>query len=324
MKMRRILPDLVLVLPALAADWNPRAAADYLDARQKQWFAWPAATANGAPCVSCHTGVTYLLARPALRRVLGESQPTAYETGLLDSLRGRLRKRTPKELYPKATEPHLSENAAVESVFAAWFLRTPDAFSRMWALESENGAWAWNSYDLNPWEMPESAYFGAALAALAVGPDRAAHPESARLMSYLKREFAAQPLQNRLVAVWAGVVPAADRQATLDEVWREQSADGGLPLEALGPWKKHEKAAPTAGSNAYATAFAAAIVQKAGVPASDPRVARALDWLKSHQDPKGFWDASSMNKVYGADSVPAGFMRDAATGYAALALAGGR
>ena len=36
----------------LHADWNPRAAADYLDARQKAWFAWAPAKASGGPCIS--------------------------------------------------------------------------------------------------------------------------------------------------------------------------------------------------------------------------------------------------------------------------------
>lgn len=71
----------------LAADWNPRLAAQYLDGRQKEWFAWPQAASAEGPCVSCHTGLPYLLARPALRRILGEAQPTEYETGLLNRLR---------------------------------------------------------------------------------------------------------------------------------------------------------------------------------------------------------------------------------------------
>src|ERR1700753_3408765 len=102
MRMRILLPGILAALSAWAGDWSPRAAADYLDGRQKQWFAWRAANSYGAPCVSCHTGASYLMARPALRRLLGEAQPTAYETGLLDSLRGRLPKRTPKELFPNA------------------------------------------------------------------------------------------------------------------------------------------------------------------------------------------------------------------------------
>ena len=67
--------------PAVAADWNPRLAAQYLDSRQKEWFAWPRANAGAKPCISCHTGMTYLLARPALRKALGEDMPTEYEVG---------------------------------------------------------------------------------------------------------------------------------------------------------------------------------------------------------------------------------------------------
>src|SRR5205814_1623459 len=83
---------LLLAGAASAGDWNRQGAAEYLDARQKAWLAWPAANGNGVPCVSCHTGMPYLLARPALRQALGESGRTAYETALLDSLRSRLDK----------------------------------------------------------------------------------------------------------------------------------------------------------------------------------------------------------------------------------------
>src|SRR5438128_11231395 len=98
------LPALVafIALPAFCADWSPRLAADYLDSRQKAWFAWPAANAGeNGPCLSCHTGLTYLLARPALSRALGESAPTAYESGLLDALRRRLDKKPPQEFSPR-------------------------------------------------------------------------------------------------------------------------------------------------------------------------------------------------------------------------------
>jgi hypothetical protein len=83
----RLVLLFVCVAPAFGADWNPRLAADYLDARQKAWFEWPIANGNAKPCVSCHSSATYLLARPALRSALGEKEPTVYETGLRDSLR---------------------------------------------------------------------------------------------------------------------------------------------------------------------------------------------------------------------------------------------
>src|SRR5262249_25263596 len=160
-------------------------------------------------CVSCHTGMTYLLARPALRRVLSETRPTEHETALVETLRARLSKRAPIDLYPKAKEPHLSEEAAVESIFAALFLGDSAALDRMWSSQATTGGWAWNNFDLDPWETADSAYYGAALAALAVKSGPAAYrdrPEARRLSGYLSREFASQPLHNRLMAIWAGAV----------------------------------------------------------------------------------------------------------------------
>ena len=151
----RFLAVALLAFPVLAADWSPRAAADYLDARQKEWLAWPSSNlADGKKCVSCHTGLTYMLARPALRRALNENSPTEYETALLDSLRSRVSKRAPLDLYPKATEPHLSEQAAVESVLAAMLLHSSESLDRMWTLQSPTGAWAWSNFYLDPGRPP--------------------------------------------------------------------------------------------------------------------------------------------------------------------------
>jgi squalene-hopene/tetraprenyl-beta-curcumene cyclase len=315
----RVVLALAVCLPALAADWNPRAAAEYLDGRQKEWAAWPGSSlADGNKCVSCHTGLTYLMARPALRRVLKESQPTEYETALVDTLRTRVAKREPKELYPKGSEAHVLESSAVESIFAALFVKSPDAYDRMWSFQKPAGAWAWNSFELDPWETPESSYFGASIAAMAAR-GQAPRPEAAKLKQYLEEGFSRQPLHNRLIAIWAGAAPASGRKSSIDELWGKQASDGSWTLDALGPWMKHEKAAPASGANAYATAFAAAALRRADVV--DPRLTRALEWLKSHQDPKGYWDAASMNKVYAPGSMMSGFMRDAATAYAVVALA---
>ncbi len=166
--------------------WNPRLAAEYLDARQKEWFAWPKANASGSPCVSCHTGVTYILARPALRRALGESAPTAYEVGLTEPLRARAGKRGPKDLFPNVTaEPILSQLTGVEAIFATLFLtlekpggphlsvEAQQAFERLWSVQSREGktrgSWAWFDFDTDPYETADSRFYGATLAALAVG-----------------------------------------------------------------------------------------------------------------------------------------------------------
>ena len=319
-----------------AADWSPRKAADYLDARQKEWFAWPTANASGTPCVSFHTGLTYLLARPGLRHVLGESAPTQYETGLLDALRARVEKKASQDLTPASGKtPTAAQSLGVESILSVLFLRTQPALDQMWALQHRDGnlkgAWAWFSLELDPWEMPESSYFGATLAALAVaGPPKENRPDRvSELVSYLRREAAAQPLQNRLMLLWAATrLPEAlepdVRKSILDEAWKKQQADGTWTIESLGPFQKHDKAPAAKGNTAYATALTAFLLEQAGVTSSDARLARALGWLRSHQEPEGYWEGESMNKTYPAGSMEIRFMRDAATGFAAMALLGGK
>jgi squalene-hopene/tetraprenyl-beta-curcumene cyclase len=242
-------------------DWNPRLAAQYLDGRQKEWFAWPRAKAEGGPCVSCHTGMTYLLDRPALRRALRESEPTPYEIGLLDGLRARVAKRDAQELAKKPASPRVgSRSRFLCSVSGAqgrgrvaprFSAEAEQAFDQLWSLQVKDGkakgAWPWFSYDLDPWETPESAFYGAAIAALAAGSAPAEYrdrPEiRARvnaLTQYLQREQETQPLHNRLTLLWAssklpGALPESMRQPLIDEILQKQQAEGGWTAESLGP-----------------------------------------------------------------------------------------
>jgi squalene-hopene/tetraprenyl-beta-curcumene cyclase len=343
---------LLAVVPLAAADWNPRLAAQYLDGRQKLWVAWPRALESGVPCVSCHTSLPYLLARPALRGALGESGRTPYETELLDGVLTKLDKTSGPDLFPKLTKgPLAGQIYGTNIVLAAALLAMDDArssrgmqpateraFQRMWAGQERTGpaagAWLWTSVDLDPWETADSPFYGAALAALAAGSAPGAYqakPEirenMARLKSYLERAQSSQPLHNRLALMWAAeklpaVLAARDRQAILREVRRKQAPDGGWSLESLGSFKPHASAPISQGSNAYATAWTAFVMERAGIDRADRTLERALAWLKSHQDAQlGFWEASSMNKPYEAGSMQIQFMRDAATGYAAAALA---
>jgi squalene-hopene/tetraprenyl-beta-curcumene cyclase len=339
--MLRLLTLLAVVMftvtatTVVTADWSPAAAARYLDGRQKQWFEWkPAQSANG-PCVSCHTGMTYLLARPALRRVLNETEPTMYERGLLDRLRTRVGEKPPGALQE------------IETIFTAMFLAQRDAlgtmsanthkaFEQLWSLQQTDGAakgaWKWYAANLDPWEHAGSSYFGASLAMIAVAstpPDYQERPDirdrAAALTGYLTSS-APRPLHDRLAALWASslrrsALPEDVRAALVTETFGKQERDGGWTLASLGPWEAHPDAPPATGSDAYATGFAAFVLQRAGVPATHPGMARALGWLRTRQDPAtGAWSAVSMNKRRPPDSMEALFMQDAATAFASLAL----
>jgi squalene-hopene/tetraprenyl-beta-curcumene cyclase len=326
---------IVTAVPGFAADWNARLAADYLDGRQKEWFVWPRAKVEGGICVSCHTGVTYLLARPELRRALGESEPTAYEQGLLEGIHAQ-------------AEAEGNRQGA-EAVFAALFLARQNAGSktvsagarraldRMWSLQmregKDRGAWKWPNANHDPWSTPDAPFYGAALAALAVGSAPAEYRERPEireridaLTDYLQREQPDQPLHNRLALLWASSkLPAALstplRQPLIDEILRAQQTDGGWTIASLGPWRPHPNAPPSHGSNSFATAYVAFILQEAGVGRSHPSMVRALDWLKKHQDSEtGSWAADSLNERYEPDSMQIHFMQDAATAFATLAL----
>ncbi len=348
MRIRFALVAVLFAIPIYGQDWSPQRAAKYLDARQKEWFAWPTAQAAEGPCVSCHTGMTYLLARPALRRSLHEVGPTVYETGLIEALRKRVQKKNPEELSAKP-----SQALGVEAIFSALFLARQDsgrkdlssdttrAFEQLWSMQTRANdsqpIWPWFSLKLDPWEMPESAFYGATLAAQALGitpaeyrarPEVREHPQS--LVEYLQREVQNQPLHNRLALLWAATVfpaalPESKRQPIIDEAWRRQEADGGWSMASLGPFSPHSDAPPSQGSNAYATAFVSFVLRRAAVPASNPKMKSALEWMRSHQDHQsGAWNALSMNKKFEPGSMQILFMQDAATAFATLALLEGR
>jgi len=340
---------LIAGLPAWCGNWNPRQAADYLDARQKAWFAWPVAKAAGGTCVSCHTSMTYLMARPALRKLLGEAEPTQYETGLLDGMRERTEKN--ESMFGKAAEakgPVAAQAKGVESILTALLLArnerpgslsavTRQAFDQMWAVQNREGAakgaWSWFELKADPWEMPDSAYYGAALAALAVGATPASYREApdvrsriGDLVAYLKSSQQGQPLHNRLMLLWVSgempdAFPKSDCTKLVEEALGKQQPDGGWTVESLGPWPAHSGAPTSSGSSAYATAAVAVALEQAALPEARAGLSKALNWLRSHQDPAGYWDATSMNKVYAEGSMQQLFMRDAATALASLALA---
>ena len=338
--------------PGDSRSWNPRAAAASLDARQTWWASWPSAQRDhGTFCVSCHTALPYALARPALRSALAERQAPAAEAALVDNVLKRVRMwNEVAPFYPDQTRgiPKTTESRGTESVLNAAILATRDAhdgtlsadgrtaLANMWALQMKtgelSGAWAWLNFHYEPWEADASPYFGAALAAVAVGTAPGNYASSAEiqdgvkaLRGYLTKQSERQHTLNKLMLLWAsgklpGLLTTQQRSAIADEVFARQQADGGWSASSLGPWKRSDGTAEETVSDGYATGLAAFALQQAGLPSTHQGVQKALRWLSQHQDATGRWLASSLNKRRDPETDAGRFMSDAATAYAVLAL----
>jgi squalene-hopene/tetraprenyl-beta-curcumene cyclase len=332
------------------------AAAAYLDQRQDWWMEWPRAQRDHDTfCVSCHTAVPYALSRPTLRKALGEQTLSANERRLLDNVTKRVR--LWKEVAPFYSDADRGiyktvESRGTESVLNALILASHDAemgqlsndtrtaLDAMWAEQQTSGdrkgAWLWLRFNNEPWEADDSDYYGAALAAVAIGtaPENyRASPEIQanlkKLVEYLNRESAKQTAINRVALLWAaarmpGLLEPERQRAIIAELLDKQQADGGWSLASMvGDWKRADGTQQEVKSDGYATGLIAFALQQAGLTPGNSQLQRGLAWLIDNQDKKGgSWPGYSLNKNREHHISPATalFMNDAATAYAVLAL----
>lgn len=333
--------------------WSPKAAAQYLDSREIWWQGWDRAHKDrGTLCVSCHTQASYAVARPALRGPAGEHALSAPEQVMLASVEKRVREW--KDVQPFYSDAIYGagkevESRNAESVLNAIILdsydvpqghlseRTRMAFDNAWSLQSKSGpdagAWVWQNFDYTPWESKESQYHWAALMALAVanapdsyGGDKKIAANLIALQGYLRSHYQAQPLVNKLVAMWAGkffpgVLTQDQKSSLIDEVTRLQRNDGGWSLSDLGKWKRRDNTPLETRSDGYATGLVVLVLEQRAETSKSKNVVRGLAWLEANQDKTtGAWPAWSLNKNRDPNSDVGKFMSDAATSYAVLAL----
>jgi squalene-hopene/tetraprenyl-beta-curcumene cyclase len=339
-----------------ANSWDPRAAAVYLDRRASWWMDWPRAQRDhGTFCVSCHTALPYALSRSALRGAIGEQGPSPNERRLLDNVTKRVRLWKEVEPFYKDADrgPYKSvESRGTESVLNALILSSRDAqsgqlsrdaqmaFDNMWAEQQtagkQKGAWLWLRFKNEPWEADDSDYFGATLAAVAVGiapGNYRATPEAQAklklLSEYLNREFAAQTTINRVLLLWAaaklpGLLDPDRQKAIIGELLEKQQPDGGWSLSSLsGDWKRADGTSQETASDGYATGLITFVLQQTGMSYENAKLKRGLAWLTANQDKtEGSWPGYSLNKNKENHISPetALFMNDAATSYAVLSL----
>ena len=341
-----------------AQTWDAAAAAHYLDTRLAWWRQWPKAQrTNDTMCVSCHTALPGMLARPVLRSSLGDRTRSPAEIAMLDDVTKRVylwNEIGPFYYDQKSGAGKTGESRGVESVLNALFLVTRDnergtvfgvdtkqAFAQMWALQMQTGdtkgGFPWLNFHLEPWESPTATYWGATLAALAVARAPASYaadptiaPNIEALRGYLRGGLAGQSLYSRMLILIAdselhGIATPEQRAAVVAELVAAQGPDGGWSLPALAPWQRVDKTPLPTTSDGYATAIGAFTLREVAHETTSPADVAALDkakrWLITHQDKTtGSIPAKSINKDRKADTDAYLFMTDHATGIASLVL----
>jgi len=318
-------------------------------------------------CVSCHTVIPYALARPALRRAMHVAAPTPQETRLSAETSRRVATFDTHQLLYDFDEDKKGESRGTEAVLYALILASADAgearepgeatrqaMTRLWQLQRGDGAWEWLDVGIEPFESIDSAYQGAAFAALAAGMtptlsgDTIARAGIAKLREYLRSRYSKQNLHNQIWGLLAStfvsdVLTGADRRDLVERLERRRNEDGGWSLDGLGGWRWDRTTPPfqspgsrdpalVTKSDGYATGLIVYALRRSGLPVEDPIVNRGLRWLTANQQlvesgGRSFsaWRAHSLNydrEHGGAKGEPWRrlFMSDAATAFAALAL----
>jgi squalene-hopene/tetraprenyl-beta-curcumene cyclase len=356
--------------PEAQSGWDRVAAAQYLDDRINLWFEKtkePGTGEDKTTCISCHMVVPYLLARPSLRKAMALNEPTPQETRLLTEVARRVDSHPDHDSLP---DPKHRGERGTEAVLNSLILAGQDAalkrrqpseitrkaFRQLWDTQRADGAWDWIDVAQEPDESADSHYYGAALAAIAIGTapgmqyvgEAATATNLFKLRAYLKRGYAAQNLYNRTWMLLAssrlpGLLNKERREELMSELKAKQNADGGWSLYKLGPWKWSKASPPFAPpgkpdtsllekSDAFATGLIAYALPHADLPANDPAFSRATEWLKANQNEVRTdrhtwkcWRTYSLNhdREHGGDhggDWKQLLMSDMATAFAVLAL----
>jgi hypothetical protein len=288
------------------------------------WFANAKKLRTGeaqTSCVSCHTTVPYVLARPALRRAMRVNTATPQETRIIEEATRRVESYGAHQLLYESSESKKTESRGTEAVLNALILASADAaqsrrelgvgaqqaFKQLWEMQRPDGAWDWLDFGLEPFETADGVYYGDTLAALAVGtapglsnnraPETRAGIE--KLRGYLKEKYASQSLFNRIWLLLAstrlnGLLTKAQREALVTGLQGKQRDDGGWALDSLDGWRWSKKAEPfrapgtpdaalLAKSDGYATGLIVYALRQSGLPAGHGAAPRGLKWLRANQ-----------------------------------------
>lgn len=280
----------------LADAYSLEKAVHFLDSAALDWT-------KSRQCFTCHTNYLYLMSRPAVGHDV--SAHTSVRKALEELVTVRWPDKGPRweaEVVQSAMVLAYNDSLTTGKLHPT----TKIALDRMWTLQRPDGGFNWLKCDWPPMESDDD--YGAAVALLAVGAAPEGYrdtPEAkagvAKILEFLKKN-PPPTVHHRAMLLWAstllpGVLSDEQKKATVDELLGLQRADGGWNLGALGTWKREDGSEQTTDKgDGYGTGLAVFVLRRAGVPASDPKIAKGVQWLKSNQRASGRWFTRSVHK----------------------------
>lgn len=299
---------------AVAKQFSAARAAEYLDGVGVNWT-------RDRKCITCHTNMPYLTARPLLPGDEGWKEVRSFLEKDVESWSTGGKPRG--DAYVVATAFALAFNDAQKT--GKLHPATEAALNRMFDVQLKTGEWKWLKCDWPPLEHDD--YYGATVAALAVGIVPGDYAKTAKAkagIEKLKVYFQKNPapdLHHAAMLLWAstkveGLLSAADAKKTIAALKEKQHKDGGWALPALGKYQRRDGTPndPDAASDGYGTGFAAYVLLQAGTAKNDPAIERAVAWLKTNQRESGRWYTRSLN------NDKAHYITNAGTAFCILAL----
>lgn len=311
-----VTPDPNRADEPLAKKFSMGQALHFLDSAALDWQqSWQ--------CVTCHTNISYLMARPTVSADAQAHREVRKYAEQLVSLRWEeVGPRIDAEVVATAAALALNDAASTKKLHPL----TRTALDRMWTVQRPEGDWKWPVRCRWP-PMESDEHYGVTLAAIATGaaPEEYIKTPQAQAGLAKIREFLKthppKDLHHRAMILWAstyvdGLMSADEQQACIKDLIAAEMPGGGWNFARLYPWDRADgKEQQTAASDGYGTGFVLFVLRRAGVRTSEPAVERGIAWLKSHQRESGRWFTRSLNK----DNEH--FISHAGSAFAVMALA---
>jgi squalene-hopene/tetraprenyl-beta-curcumene cyclase len=298
----------------LAKEYSLERGRKFMDDVSLQWQ-------RERKCVTCHTNFAYLetgsgygAGRPAFAEVRKFTE---------ELVRERWETKGPRwdaEVLVAAMGLALSDAGGSGKLHPL----TRKALDRMWTVQKPDGGWNWLKCGWPPMESDD--YFGVTVALLATGkaPENYAATPAAQEGVKKIREYLAKnappSLHHKGMLFWAsrqidGLMTAEEQKKTVDDLLALQKPDGGWAVSTFLPWKRTDGLEQDfTTSDGYGTGYVIHLARLGGIAATDERIVKGIQWLKTHQRESGRWFTRSLKKD------GSHFLSHAGTAFALLAL----